>query len=110
MRTLLKVTIPVETGNARINDGTLSRTMESILGDLKPEAAYFCTNQGERTAFIVFDMKDTSQIPAIAEPFFIAFNAQVEFQPVMNVQDLQKGLSGVDSAVKKYRPTSAKAA
>ena len=38
MRTVLRFTIPVETGNATINDGTLPKTMDSILNDLKPEA------------------------------------------------------------------------
>ena len=107
MRTLLKVTIPVEAGNARIMDGTLPRTMESILSDLKPEASYFFANNGERSALIVFDLKEPSQIPAIAEPFFIAFNAKVEFHPVMNLQDLQKALSGIENAVKKYHTATA---
>lgn len=52
--------------------------------------------------FIVFDMEDPSEIPSVAEPFFITFNARVEFQPVMNLQDLQKALSGIDTTVKKY--------
>jgi hypothetical protein len=111
MRTLLKVTIPVESGNARIGDGTLPKTLESILNDLKPEAAYFCADKGERSAFVVFDMKEPSQIPSIAEPLFIAFNARVEFQPVMNREDLQKALSGIDAVVKKHHaPGSTKAA
>ena len=39
MRCLLKVSIPVETGNAAISDGSLPKTIDSILADLKPEAA-----------------------------------------------------------------------
>jgi|SRR6185437_9073399 len=102
MRTMLKVTIPVESGNERISDGTLPKAMETILGELEPEASYFFTNNGERCMFIVFDMEDPSEIPSVAEPFFMAFNARVEFQPVMNLQDLQKALSGIDTTVKKY--------
>lgn len=106
MRTLLKVTIPVDRGNSAIENGTLAKTIESILNDLKPEAAYFTTIEGKRSGLIVFDLKDTSQIPAVAEPWFIAFNAQVEIEPVMNQEDLKKALSGIEAAVRKYRPTA----
>ena len=77
MRMLLRVSIPVEAGNAAAKDGTLGPTIERILADLKPEAAYFfADDSGQRSGSIVFDMKDTSQIPAVAEPWFLAFNAQ----------------------------------
>ena len=75
MRCLLKVSIPVGTGNAAISDGSMPKTIESILADLKPEAAYFAEDNGKRTGFIFFDLKDTSQIPAVAEPWFLAFDA-----------------------------------
>jgi hypothetical protein len=41
MRMMLKFTLPVEKGNAAIKDGTVARTMESIMQRLKPEAAYW---------------------------------------------------------------------
>jgi hypothetical protein len=102
MRCLLKATIPVEAGNAAISDGSLPQTMESILGDLKPEAAYFAEDNGKRTAFIFFDLKDTSQIPAVAEPWFLAFDAHVEFHPAMNLEDLKRATPGIEKAVKNY--------
>ena len=70
MRCMLKVSLPVETANAAIVEGTLPKTIESILGDLKPEAAYFMDDHGKRTGFVFFDLKDPSQIPAVAEPGF----------------------------------------
>jgi len=111
MRCLLKVQIPVEAGNATISDGSLPTTIESILADLKPEAAYFAEENGKRTGFIFFDLKDTSQIPAVAEPWFLAFNAHLEFHPAMNLDDLKKAAPGIERAVKNYRRTAqAKAA
>jgi hypothetical protein len=103
MRCMMKVSIPVERGNESVKDGTLGRTIEAILADLKPETAHFCDWDGQRTGFIVFDLKDTSQIPAVAEPWFMAFDAKLEFHPCMNMEDLRKAAPGIERAVKNYR-------
>jgi hypothetical protein len=102
MRCLLKVTIPVETGNAAMINGTLPKTIESILNESRPEAAYFAEENGKRTGFIFIDLKDASQIPAVAEPWFLAFNAHVEFHPAMNLEDLKNAGPGIEKAVKNY--------
>lgn len=102
MRFLLKVRIPVEAGNAAAKSGKLGATIQSILADLKPEAAYFTDDNGQRTGLIVVDMANASQIPAIAEPWFLAFNASIEFKPVMIPDDLAKAGSSIEAAVKKY--------
>ncbi|HWR34831.1 MAG TPA: hypothetical protein VN622_03035 [Clostridia bacterium] len=108
MRCMLKVSIPVEAGNAAARNGTLPGTIESILAELKPEAAYFTEENGNRTGFIVFDLKEPSQIPAIAEPWFLAFNAQVQIHPSMNIEDLKKAGPGITKAVSNYgRPKQA---
>jgi hypothetical protein len=99
MRTLLRVSIPVETGNAAAKAGTLGSTVEKLLADLKPEAAYFFNDDnGNRSGSIVFDLKDSSEIPGIAEPWFLAFNAKVSFRPVMNAQDLAKAGPAITKA------------
>jgi hypothetical protein len=102
MRFLVKVNIPVESGNAAAKDGKLGATIQSILQDLKAEAVYFTDDSGERTAFIFLQMQDASQIPAIAEPWFLAFNARIEIHPVMIPEDLDKAGEAIDKAVKKY--------
>jgi hypothetical protein len=103
MRMLLRVSIPVEAGNAAAKAGTLGSTVEQILQDLKPEAAYFfADDNGQRSGSIVFDMQDPSEIPAIAEPWFLAFNAKVSFRPIMNPQDLAKAGASIRKAADKY--------
>ena len=102
MRFLLKVNIPVEQGNAAAKSGKLGATIQSILADLKPEAAYFTDNNGQRTGYIILEMQDASQIPAIAEPWFLAFNAAIEIHPVMVPEDLAKAGAAIEKAVKTY--------
>ena len=103
MRMLLRVSVPVEAGNAAAKNGTLGSTVERILADLKPEAAYFfADDDGQRSASIVFDMKDPSQIPAVVEPWFLAFNARVSLRPIMNPADLAKAGPAIGKAAKQY--------
>jgi len=103
MRMLLRASIPVEAGNAAVKAGTLGATIERILADLKPEAAYFIADDnGQRSASIVFDLQDTSQIPAVAEPWFLAFKAHVSIRPVMNAQDLAKAGPSFPKLVQQY--------
>ncbi|MBK7869200.1 MAG: hypothetical protein IPJ74_00250 [Saprospiraceae bacterium] len=92
MRTLLKFSLDVQAANKAIASGSLPKIMENLMGQTKPEAAYFTAVDNTRTVFIFFDMQDSSQIPQIAEPLFQEFNAKVSFYPVMNQQELEKGL------------------
>jgi hypothetical protein len=102
MRFLLKVNIPVASGNAAAKAGKLGGTIQSILAEQKPEAVYFTDDHGQRTVFIFLEMNDASQIPALAEPWFLAFNAGIELHPVMIPQDLAKAGPAIEQAVKKY--------
>jgi len=92
MRMMLKVSMPVEKGNQAILDGKLQKVIMGTMQELKPEAAYFYAEDGKRACHMVFDMKDPSQIPMIAEKFFFELDAGVSFTPVMNADDLKKGL------------------
>ena len=103
MRMLLRVSIPVDTGNAAAKAGTIGSTIEKIVADLKPEAAYFMADDnGCRSGSIVFDLKDSSDIPSVTEPWFLAFNATVSLRPVMSPQDLAKAGPGIATAVQKF--------
>jgi hypothetical protein len=95
MRVMARISIPVEAGNKGIASGALPKVMEETAKRWSPEAMYFTTFYGRRTAYIVLEMADSSAIPAFAEPFFNELNAEVEIAPVMNGEDLQKGLSNL---------------
>ena len=96
MRFLLQVTFPHEKFNAAVRDGSITGKMQRIMAELKPESAYFVEVEGKRTGFMVVDMKETSQIPALAEPWFLTFGADVQIRPAMLPEDLAKaGLEGI---------------
>lgn len=100
MRILLKVSVPHEKFNEAVRKGTAGQTMNRILEDTKPEAAYFTEMHGKRTVILLVDMEDPSRIPAIAEPWFLQFNADVEFHVVMSGEDLKK--AGLEALGKKW--------
>ena len=102
MRFLVKAATPTEGGNVLMKKGKFGETIQSILADLKPEAVYFTAEGGKRTAFLVVDLPDASHLPRVAEPFFLAFNATVEFHPTMIPEDLMKAGPDIENAVKKY--------
>ncbi|MFI5361758.1 MAG: hypothetical protein ACHQ49_07290 [Elusimicrobiota bacterium] len=92
MRTLLKVSLPVEPANKAVKDGSLPKTIQTLVQELRPEASYFFAEHGQRTALFVFDLKDPTQIPSVVEPLFTRLNAAVELFPVMNADELKSGL------------------
>jgi hypothetical protein len=49
---------------------------------------------------LIVDVADPSRVPAIAEPFFLTFNASVEFHVVMGPDDLRR--AGLEELGKKY--------
>ena len=100
MRFLMKVSMPHEPFNSYVKKGTADKTMMSIMGELKPEAAYFIEMSGRRTGILIVNLADTSQIPHFAEPWFLLFNADVEFHPAMLPEDL--GRAGLEALGKKW--------
>ena len=86
-----------------MKDGTFSGTMQSVLADLKPEAAYFTDTAGMRSGYFIVDMQDASQLPAMAEPLFHAFNASIEVHLVMTPEDLGKAGPAIEQAARKYK-------
>jgi len=92
MRTMMKVSFPVEAGNKGVKEGLLPKTVMGFVEKMKPEACYFLPDGGKRSGIFFFDLKDPTLIPSIAEPFFMNLNATIELTPVMNLEDLKAGL------------------
>ncbi len=89
MRILVTFSMNPEKADQLIKEGRIGETMSSILDELQPEAAYFTDVDGTRGGFLVVDMQDASQMPAITEPLFLGLGATVHIQPTMTPEDLR---------------------
>ena len=102
MKFIMKVRIGDDLRNDRLKNPEFGKRMGELLAEIKAEAAYFTTICGNRGAYVVVNMNDASQMPAIAEPFFLWLNAEIEFIPVMSPEDLGKAGPDIAAAVKKW--------
>ena len=102
MRYLVRFQIPIEPGNEALRNAEFGSRMQQLLSDINAEAAYFAAVDGQRGGYIVVNFDDASKIPAIAEPLFFWFKANVEFIPVMLLDDLAKAGPAIEAAVKKW--------
>ena len=100
MKMLLTVEFPHEPFNALVKSGRAGETMGRILEAIKPDAAYFTEQDGLRCGIFVIDVKNPSEVPAFAEPFFLNFHANCKFRIVMSPDDLQK--AGLEELGKKW--------
>jgi hypothetical protein len=97
---LMHVRFPLEPFNSAVRNGTAGEKIQRILESVKPEAVYFTEQNGHRGGTLVVNVKDSSEVPALAEPFFLTFNAEVEFRIAMTPDDLAR--SGLDALGKKW--------
>ena len=100
MRMLVHVKFPHEQFNTAVRNGSAGKTIERILSETKPEAVYFTEYDGQRGAIMIVDITDPSRIPALAEPWFLMFNADVSAHIVMSPEDLAR--AGLDALGKKW--------
>jgi hypothetical protein len=101
MRMMMNISIPVEGGNAAIRSGKLSSLVQKMMTEVKPEAAYFTADDhGNRSGIFVFDMKESSELPKLAEPWFLGLNAQVTFRPAMTPQDFAAAAPAIEAVLK----------
>ena len=102
MRFLVRATMPVEAGNDLVKDPSMGNKMENVMGDIKPEAVYYCLDRGQRTIYFVVNVEGSHQIPGICEPLWHTFKADIEFIPAMNQEDFDRAISSLDQVLSKY--------
>jgi len=100
MRMLMHVQFPPEPFNSDVRDGSAGPKIQKILEAIRPEAAYFSEHHGRRGGTFVVNVNSPSDVPMLAEPFFLTFNAEVEFRIAMTPEDLAH--AGLDALGKKW--------
>jgi len=100
MRMMLKISIPVESFNKLAREGTVGQKIGMILEETKPESIYFTGNRYGRGAIAVFDLQDGSDLPRVAEPWFLTFNAEIEYGPAITPEELMK--AGLEEIITKW--------
>ena len=100
MRMLMHVYLPLEPFNTYVRDGSAGPKMKRILEANKPESAYFTEHEGRRGGILVVNINDPSDVPVLAEPWFLTFNAEVQFRIAMTPEDLSR--SNLDALGKKW--------
>jgi hypothetical protein len=95
---MVKFTLPTQESNALVSDGSIGQTMQTIIGDLQPEAAYFCHVDGKRGGYLVADLEEGSELVTKIEPFFLQLGADIETFPVMNADELGAGIQSLEQS------------
>jgi len=100
MRMMMLVQLPIEPFNSAVRNGTIAATMKKILDAIKPEGVWFTERNGKRGGVMIVNVDSPSDVPRLAEPWFLAFNAEVEFRICMTPEDL--GRANVDAIGKQW--------
>jgi hypothetical protein len=88
MRMMMLVQFPIEPFNTAVKSGTIPATMKKIMDAIKPEHVWFSERDGKRGGIMIVNVDSPSDVPRLAEPWFLAFNAEVEFRIAMTPEDL----------------------
>ncbi|WP_030756902.1 MULTISPECIES: hypothetical protein [unclassified Streptomyces] len=97
MRVMLRAHMDTVATNDGIKTGAMPQAIKKLMERVKPEAAYFGLHEGVRSCWMVFDLQDSAQMPPLMEDLFLQFNAEVEVAPVMNAEELARGLAAMGS-------------
>lgn len=96
----MKIELPNASYNRAVADGTAGSKTAAILDAVLPEAVFFTEFDGRRTVIMIVELAAASQIPRLAEPWFLSFDASVEFHVVMDRHDLES--AGFDEIARTW--------
>jgi hypothetical protein len=102
MRFMITFRMPTDTANAVIKEGRLPETVQSIMEELQPEAAYFTVVDGARGGHFIVNIDNPAQLAAMLEPLYLALGAKIEAQLALTPEDFEQAAPGIEQARQKY--------
>ena len=102
MRFMVEFSVPTQHGNDVVRSGKIDKVFRKLGEEFKPEAMYFYPAEGLRAGCIFIKSDDPAICVAIGERLWFGLQAQVKMTPVMNAEDLGKGLSDLPRIVENY--------
>jgi len=102
MRVMVTFKFPTTTGNEALKAGRIGDVLPKLMEDLKPEAAYFYPTDGMRGGHFIVNVKDGSELLQVGERLWFALGGSVDAIPVMNAEDIQKGLPSVPGIISRF--------
>jgi hypothetical protein len=100
VKMLMFAKFPLEKFNAAIADGSVDKKIKKILEDTRPDWVYFAELDGHRSAVMLVNVDTPSKVPFYAEPWFLTFDAEINFRIAMTPEDL--GKAGLGALGKKW--------
>lgn len=90
------VQMPLEPFNSAVRDGSAGPKIKRILEAIQPETIFFTERNGRRGCVLTVQLKDPSDLPRLAEPWFLTLDAEVERRIAMTPEELGRaGLEGL---------------
>lgn len=88
---IVKATIPNDAGNDMVRSGPgMKELIDKVMGDVRPESAYFAIADGQRTVFMIVNIDKPEEMVRIAEPLWLGVEADVDVYPAMSAEDFEK--------------------
>lgn len=102
MRFMVQFWIPTQVGNEAVRSGKIEKVLKKLGEDLKPEAMYFYPAEGLRAGCMFIQTDNPAIGTAVGERMWFGLQAQIRVTPVMNIDDLGKGLSEMGKILENY--------
>ncbi len=102
MRFMIEFSVPTQHGNEVVRSGKIDKIFRKLGEELKPEAMYFYPADGLRSGCIFLQSDNPAICAAVGERLWIGLQAQIKVTPVMNAEELGKGLTDIAKVIENY--------
>jgi hypothetical protein len=99
MRFLMRIEMPTEAENPEVAESGFNDKMRALLLKVNAKSASFGVVDGRRVDEIIVDVKDATELPGIAEPFFRWLKVKAEFLPELTKEEARAFRPTVEAIV-----------